>query len=431
MIATRSPDLSLAGTGAAPPQKSARSEGIAEVFADVLKKQPGAAASGRQAGTQVAALPESGKDLPAGKAVPASGKSGGAPKTETPGKDAKGEGKEAAADKVVAPVIAPQLPYPAAQVPVALAPLAASDPTQPSAPGPRGATPPRSAPPQAPAPIAPRTPAKAHPPSGAMLPNVTVNADLPTGEDAVAVVKVGMNGKTPAGPVVRSASAPAPAPETQGEAHGAQDKFAAPAAVAARRDTARAEPARPETPASPAASPLATAPFPRHDAAAPATPPHAASPERLDFAQLVDSIARARQDAGTQPVRISLDHAEFGAVSLKFRHEGDALSVQMASTDPGFARAVAATHAADPGQMRHDQPQHGEAAQGQSRGDTGSDASRGQQNPHTASHAGGQSHSGAGDQPHRQARGTAANNPPHGRATQTRHRGEDASGRFA
>ena len=82
---------------------------------------------------------------------------------------------------------------------------------------------------------------------------------------------------------------------------------------------------------------------------------HAAAPapraDRIDFATLVDTIASVREHAGPQsasaPVAVSLAHADFGPVALRFRHEGDALAVTMASADPGFAPAVSTATAAD------------------------------------------------------------------------------------
>ena len=47
-------------------------------------------------------------------------------------------------------------------------------------------------------------------------------------------------------------------------------------------------------------------------------------------------------------VAVSLAHADFGRVSLRFRDDGDALSVSMSSADPGFARAVHAAPAPEP-----------------------------------------------------------------------------------
>jgi Meckel syndrome type 1 protein len=75
-------------------------------------------------------------------------------------------------------------------------------------------------------------------------------------------------------------------------------------------------------------------------------PASAAHPDRIDFATLVNTIASAREHAAPQaaatPVSVSLAHADFGPVALRFRHEGDALAVTMASADPSFAPAVSA-----------------------------------------------------------------------------------------
>ncbi|MCW1383012.1 hypothetical protein OLX02_09270 [Novosphingobium sp. KCTC 2891] len=81
--------------------------------------------------------------------------------------------------------------------------------------------------------------------------------------------------------------------------------------------------------------------------AAGAAPTQPRAPERIDFATLVDSIARARQDgAAAAPVAVALTHAEFGKVSLHFRAGDDGLSVAMSSPDPAFAPAVAAAREA-------------------------------------------------------------------------------------
>jgi hypothetical protein len=75
--------------------------------------------------------------------------------------------------------------------------------------------------------------------------------------------------------------------------------------------------------------------------------------ERIDFAALVESVARARENAaGPQDVAIALTHAEFGKVSLRFQNEDKGLSVSMISPDPGFAPAVAAARMADAADQR-------------------------------------------------------------------------------
>lgn len=83
--------------------------------------------------------------------------------------------------------------------------------------------------------------------------------------------------------------------------------------------------------------------------------------ERVDFGQLVETIARAREHAGSPAVQATLAHAEFGAVAMKFRHEGDTLAVSMTSADPGFAAAAAGAAQ----QAEADARQHHETARQQ------------------------------------------------------------------
>lgn len=73
------------------------------------------------------------------------------------------------------------------------------------------------------------------------------------------------------------------------------------------------------------------------------------APERVDFATLVDALARGREDSSAGTVHASVRHAEFGRVSLRFdRDEDNGLSVAMSSADPGFTRAVSAAAEASP-----------------------------------------------------------------------------------
>ncbi|WP_408586365.1 hypothetical protein [Novosphingobium sp.] len=82
------------------------------------------------------------------------------------------------------------------------------------------------------------------------------------------------------------------------------------------------------------------------------------APQRVDVATLVDTIARARDDAASlAPVAVALTHAEFGKVSLRFRNEDDGLAVSMSSADPGFAPAVAAAGQAQAAPDLRQQPQ--------------------------------------------------------------------------
>lgn len=146
-------------------------------------------------------------------------------------------------------------------------------------------------------------------------------------------------------------------------------KFLAASLAALTRDEpgAVAAPGASALPAS-AATVLATSAQPAPgQSAVPQAAPQPAAPGQapIDLAQLVDNIARARAEAqpatGVGAVHFSLRHAEFGAVSLRFEHErsGD-LTVAMTSSDPEFARAVAAVApaerqtAADTGAPRSD-----------------------------------------------------------------------------
>lgn len=80
------------------------------------------------------------------------------------------------------------------------------------------------------------------------------------------------------------------------------------------------------------------------ETAAPAAIRSEARPERVDFATLVDTLARAREDASPHTVNVSVSHTEFGRVSLRFEADEErGMTVAMSSADPGFARAVSAT----------------------------------------------------------------------------------------
>jgi hypothetical protein len=85
---------------------------------------------------------------------------------------------------------------------------------------------------------------------------------------------------------------------------------------------------------------------PQLDATAPIAMTPQVSAPRHDIAALVDRIAEARAAAGPQVVHAALVHADFGAVSLRFRPEQDHIAVTMGSADPGLAPAVQAAAAA-------------------------------------------------------------------------------------
>lgn len=78
---------------------------------------------------------------------------------------------------------------------------------------------------------------------------------------------------------------------------------------------------------APAQTPAAIAPQP---ASASTAQPH-------DFAALIDRLAQARESAAPGTVRVSVPHAEFGAVTLRFDSSAGTLAVAMTSADPEFA----------------------------------------------------------------------------------------------
>ncbi len=111
---------------------------------------------------------------------------------------------------------------------------------------------------------------------------------------------------------------------------------------------AGSEPARSSVATQPpAAEPMPLAPISLPSTASglpgPATTSGTTLPEKpMDFAQLVDRLVAARDAAAPEQLRVSLPHAEFGKVSLKFAQDAAGLSVAMSSADPDFAHAVAA-----------------------------------------------------------------------------------------
>jgi hypothetical protein len=61
-----------------------------------------------------------------------------------------------------------------------------------------------------------------------------------------------------------------------------------------------------------------------------------------DFAALVDRLVQAREAAAPPQVSAAIAHADFGQISLHFRHDDGGLTVGMTSADPGFAAAAQA-----------------------------------------------------------------------------------------
>ena len=115
----------------------------------------------------------------------------------------------------------------------------------------------------------------------------------------------------------------------------------------------------------------------RADSAPVSTAPSAADP-RHDFTALVDRLIDARKATEPRVVEVSVRHAEFGDVSVRFNSAPEGLSVSLSSPDPDFARAVDAASAAS---------RDGTASDRGNNSDRGGNADRG--NGSAASSAGG------------------------------------------
>lgn len=124
--------------------------------------------------------------------------------------------------------------------------------------------------------------------------------------------------------------------------------------------------------------------------AAPAVSAAQSTPDQPhDFATLVDRLSEAREAASPQIVRTALQHAEFGRVSLQFRHDDANLSVTMANADPAFNSAVHSAVAAslagnaagqgDRGDSQQQQSQQQQAAPQQQSASSAGSNSQGQQ----------------------------------------------------
>ncbi|MDE2563851.1 MAG: hypothetical protein KGL48_16560 [Sphingomonadales bacterium] len=177
----------------------------------------------------------------------------------------------------------------------------------------------------------------------------------------------------PAAPVARHGAKPlAPAEQPSSPVPAAPRATGASPSISGDKTP---PPQAPATNAAPAQPPTTGAQLAAQGpvvAAVPARPAAPAQPDRIDFAQLVDTIARAREHAGAQSVQATLSHAEFGAVAMKFHHDGDVLAVSLTSADPGFVAAANAAQASTDSTAQRDAPaQHGQresVAQGAGQG---------------------------------------------------------------
>ncbi len=66
-----------------------------------------------------------------------------------------------------------------------------------------------------------------------------------------------------------------------------------------------------------------------------------------DFASLVDRLVEARDSGRAASGHLSVMHSDFGAVTMRFSHDGANLHVSLANADPEFARSVSAALPAD------------------------------------------------------------------------------------
>lgn len=225
-----------------------------------------------------------------------------------------------------------------------------------------------------------------------------------------------------AAPLLQTDAAPAPAmsaqdrvalrlPAAPGRQEGEASQSAAPAHRTEEPSVEAAQPAASRAMAAPAALPLA-APAPTHGHAGSQAPATVETP--ADFAQIVDRLVAARDAVAPAEVRVTLDHAQFGKVSVGFTLDASGMNVTLAAADPEFARAVEAAAPFTP-------PVTSEAPQV-----TASSPARGGDLPATLSGQQGQQ-PGRQQQPADPRAGTAQANPsnrtPDSEARNTRGRG--------
>jgi hypothetical protein len=158
----------------------------------------------------------------------------------------------------------------------------------------------------------------------------------------------------------------------------------------------------------PAATPTVTDGQPSLTAApaVPVTTAPTVEMPRHDFAALVERLVEARNAAAPASTHASINHAEFGQVSLHFQQDGNDLKVGMSSADPGFAAAVQAAMPTERQNTNADTQQRGQGNQpsGQSQNQSASTSSN--SNHETA----GQRGTETGEQGNRQGRNSRGGN---------------------
>lgn len=93
-----------------------------------------------------------------------------------------------------------------------------------------------------------------------------------------------------------------------------------------------------------------------------------------DFSALIDRLVAAREAAAPQTIAVTVPHADFGQVHLRFRRDEAGLAVALASADPAFARAASAMPPVLP--VSDPQAAQGQAAQSASRHDSAATANQ-------------------------------------------------------
>lgn len=233
---------------------------------------------------------------------------------------------------------------------------------------------------------APRPPAHPAAPQLAALPALPhAAASHPTFPTARVEVKLPEQAQA-LGLRIEAAAPGAPAPATPRESeprlHLALPRaaeVALPERAVAEAPQLRTEPVRAELPTL-AATPTPAAPAP--SAPAPTLPAIEIANRPHDFTAMVDRLVAAREAAQPLALGLSVPHAEFGRVRIRFQTEREGLTATLASSDPDFARAVNAAPvpvlpvvAIDPAQLvstqssARSEPQQGQGQpQSQSRG---------------------------------------------------------------
>ncbi|MGC1269995.1 MAG: hypothetical protein WA842_05285, partial [Croceibacterium sp.] len=316
-----------------------------------------------------AALPgKSGKilplPLPSGNALPAG--------DDEPGELAKPEPDEpvATGEVLTAPILPGLVPVPALPVPtvsvVANGTGTTASPTLPTA---TASMMQRELPVQTSTASVPASPASPATPASPALPVVPASPAVPTslGTPALPALSVSQDSAPkvmlqmapqPVAPLAKEGAAPQP--QIAPLPANVQQSLAAPLVAELAPAETRPRPsakipvatAHLAQPAPLMAAPImsdAATPFPLMPVQAAA---QALSAAGQDLATIVDRLSAAREALAPANATLSIDHAEFGELSLRFNQKADgALTVQLAAATPEAHRAISAAVGAEGGQF--------------------------------------------------------------------------------